>query len=193
MSPVDQAYVIGIDPGMHTGFCVLQVFYEPTKGDFSSLPDVHTHPYIKLYGVRVVEIGTFEEHETPNELQALFDRTNRAAAGLVDVHVIVEHFVFTARSSGGGRYSVETTGFVKMVIHFFYDEFKLDTTQKSHTKGLVGNDKLTALKIKKRGDKQLDHAWDAARHAVQAVGRVRVHGWKTLRDEMSVYDNVKTD
>jgi hypothetical protein len=95
----------------------------------------------------------------------------------IPVFIAAERFVITQKSTteGAGN-AMETLGSMKTIVHQRHPSVFIDITQKSNTKGTIGNPVLTALGLKKRGEGLPDHAYDSARHAVKMITRFRELG-----------------
>ena len=162
--------VVGLDTGDHNGFCLLNVY--KVTGDLLP-PEMRTHLYIRGFAVQLLGMGTWEgDDEFIDGLSNVLWTMSVADAPAV---AVCERFIFTRNSQfGDARAVLEMVGATKTLIKILTPNVTFDNSQKAgEAKSLVDDDKLRELGLKKRGDKQLDHAHDAARHAILYVAKMR--------------------
>lgn len=161
-----KAVILGVDPGLHTGYCLLELYADEQHG--------RTIPALKGHSVSTLLFGTVDGDEdtikffdsVAVEYFSKYDKT-------VPLLVACEHFVFTRTSMmGGSRNAVEMTGALKTVMALRQPRARVSTEQKPADAKLVSNAVLSDLGIKQRGDRSTDHAQMAARHAVMMSMRI---------------------
>ena len=158
--------ILGIDPGLHTGYCLLELCSDVTQGQTSSI--------LKNHSVNTKLFGTVDgDKDTIKFFDSVATVDFESYTSDVPLVVACEHFVFTRVSMmGGSRNAVEMTGALKAIMTLKQPRAVVRTEQKPADAKLISNDILTELGIKQRGDRSTDHAQMAARHAVMMAVRI---------------------
>ena len=170
MDPLFRCHIIGVDPGLHTGICHLELWM---SGDKSAWPSLDGHMIV----TRKLQT-THTEIDTLKAISLLLT-TIRPATDNDKIVIVCEHFVFTRTSMmGGSHLALEMTGALKALKDIHTPDAYLDTVQKPSEAKLIQLETLRQLGIITKGDKSDDHAHMAARHAL--IGATRVKKGKIL-------------
>ena len=164
-----QPYVVilGIDPGLHTGYCLIELYNDDQRGQ--------TIASLKNYSIVTKNFGTVDgDYDTITYFDNLVSHDLAYYDPSVPIVIACEHFVFTRTSSmGGSRNAVEMTGALKAICTLKLPRAVFSSEQKPGDAKLISNEVLSDLHIKQRGDRSTDHAQMAARHAVLMAIRIK--------------------
>lgn len=185
--PSLQCVILGIDPGMHSGFALTRL-WKLDSGEINPNVTLLTHDKIRGFAlekcVQTTVHGMDALSSTTNSMltEATNLRINPATGKPVRIFIALERFVMTKNSSGGGAHASEGAGAVKGIRHLLYPNgVFLDYTQKPADKDQITDAVLRSLNLKAKGDGQQDHAHDAGRHAVLLATRVVAKGMSAIQ------------
>jgi hypothetical protein len=194
---VPDVVFLGVDPGQHTGYAVLELY----KGVFPEIG--RTHPAVARCTLRLPQRGTLHDDQDNVVLRTrelLHDLTDEyvpssTASGvrMPRMFVMIERFVFTLTTIMGGEDShaaVETFGVYKALILTQFPHFQLDTRQlPTDAWHGVSRGLLHGIGVDDKGASQTDHAHMATRHALLGAMRIRDGSVPLSYDELRKWKN----
>lgn len=156
------ATVVGIDPGKHTGICMLEV-HEDSKPN-------QWWPPLKYATVTPKLLITCHTYADTRRFVSNLLEELRSESRLV---ISIEHFVFTRTAMMGGSHeTLLVTGAVQAFADVYTPKAQVFTDQKPADAKLISMAVLNGLAIRSPGDKSDDHAHMAARHALVTSRRI---------------------